>query len=138
MSLHQKLEIKCPQCGNEQDVSIWQSINATVDPEARQELLDGRVNLFHCSKCAYEAAIVTDLLYHDMKRQFWVRYHPFESLNKDGFFDYFTSQGEPKPDNDVEANAYIFQRPHIVFDMGELVRYIIFRERLFEHNNQWC
>jgi hypothetical protein len=71
-----------------------------------------------------------------MKRQFWVRYCPFEWLDKDGFFDYFTSQREAKTDSGPEANVYIFRPPHIVFDMGELVRYIIFRERLFEHNQR--
>ncbi len=136
MSVREPVEAKCPACGEETQVTVWRSINVAQDPEAKEMLLAGSVNVFRCPKCGYESLLDIDLLYHDMEKRFCVQYYPYERLSEDGFLTNFSVEGEPaievpggmrlKPDMDYMTH------PHIVFEMGELVRYVAFRDRLYE------
>jgi predicted RNA-binding Zn-ribbon protein involved in translation (DUF1610 family) len=136
MSVKEPVEAKCPACGDETQVTVWRSINVQQDPEAKELLLAGNVNVFRCPKCGYESLLDIDLLYHDMEEKFCVQYYPYERLSDDNFLANFSLEGEPalevpegmrlKPDMDYMAH------PHIVFELGELVRYVAFRDRLFE------
>ena len=79
------------------------------------------------------------LLYHDMRRQFLVQFHPFEALDAPEFFDEYDARGESvaalkmsrmAPGGGMEYAS----RVHVVFQMSELVRYVVFRERLHDHH----
>ena len=136
MSLRDSVTARCPKCGEEQEIQVWRSLNIGLDPEGRRQLLAGRVNVYDCGNCGTESLIDVDFLYHDSELELAVQYYPFERLSDDGFLANFTLAGEfsmelPGGDAVRERAAYLL-RPHIVFDMGELVRYVAFRERLFE------
>ena len=81
MSLESQTNVQCPKCGDNQAVTVWRSLNADVSPEAREDLLAGRINVFDCAKCECKAGLGVPLLYHDMRRQFLVQFHPFEALD---------------------------------------------------------
>ncbi len=72
MSLPITLDITCPQCSHPQQFQAWRSVNVTLDPELRDRVLSGSLNLFHCEECGTQAPVDTGLLYHDMERQFMV------------------------------------------------------------------
>lgn len=136
MSVKESIEAKCPQCGTDSQTTAWRSINTRLDPEARELLLANNVNVFRCPKCGYESLVDIDLLYHDPDRRFCVQFYPFERVGDDRFLENFTHDNEPAvrvPEgmNLPERMSYV-AHPHIVFDMGEMVRYIAFRERLDE------
>jgi RNA polymerase subunit RPABC4/transcription elongation factor Spt4 len=135
MSVTDSVEARCPACGAESQATVWRSINATLDPEAKTQLLAGIVNVFTCPKCRYESLLDIDLLYHDMEQGFCVQYYPYERLGDDGFLAGFGLDGRPRfsvPEGMVLSEADYFTRPHIVFELGELVRYVAFRDRLHE------
>ncbi len=133
MSVRETVEARCPACGEESTVTVWRAINATLDPDARELLLAGSVNVFTCPKCRYESLLDIDLLYHDMERKFAVQYYPFERLADDSFLAAFDSTGRLlRPEYELPEAAEYLLRPHIVFELGELVRYVAFRERLHE------
>jgi hypothetical protein len=125
-------EIECSHCGLKQEVNIWESINVSVDPDLKQRLFQGLINVFKCQKCEKDTFISVPLFYHDMERRFCVQFFPFDWLEDDGLLsDAFTREGE--------LNTALFQLPdtpddmkrtHIVFDMDELLRYVVFREKL--------
>jgi predicted RNA-binding Zn-ribbon protein involved in translation (DUF1610 family) len=136
MSVKEQVEAKCPSCGEETQVAVWRSINTAQDPDAKELLLASEVNVFSCPRCGYESLLDIDLLYHDPERRFCVQYYPYERLSDDGFLSHFTTAGSPlldiPPGVRLNADLSYLARPHIVFELGELVRYIAFRERLFE------
>jgi hypothetical protein len=132
MSIEQPVELECPDCHDKQVTTVWSSINVQGNPEAKQELLDGKVNVLHCRKCGNQATIAADLLYHDMEKQFWVQYLPFEQAMSTNLLEFFSPEGEIRSENPGPKGGYISRPPHIVFHMGELVRYVLFRDRLFE------
>lgn len=128
-------KVQCPCCSNEQKNDVYESINVTLNPELKQKFLNADINIFICEKCREKSFINAPILYHDMEKRFCVQYYPSESLNDDGFFTQFTSDGriilEGIPQTLAESNEYL-TTPHIVFDMIDMIRYVAFRDRLHE------
>lgn len=138
MSSKDKHNVTCPQCGHEQETLVWNSINVTRDPELKQKLFNGELNVFKCNTCKHTGLINAPLLYHDMERKYCVQYYPQESLKEDSFLRQFSQEGKwsyEKIDNLTKmlpkGGAYL-ATPHFVFDMNEMIRYIKFRDRLFD------
>lgn len=72
MSLKQIVQFSCPYCNNKQPFTIWQSLNASVDPKARADLLEGKLLEFTCELCTKTVIVNSPLLYHDPVRQFMI------------------------------------------------------------------
>ena len=68
--------IRCPECGESDEFTIYESINVTNDPKLKQALLERELTTFACPKCRYEVQISSDLLYHDMRKKIfvWLKY----------------------------------------------------------------
>ena len=133
MSIREDRLVNCPKCDHEQLVMVWSSINASLNPEGRNKLFDGEINHFRCQKCAYESLIPIPLLYHDIDRKIAVHYFPPESMKKAEFLDQFDVHGKFQVAEEVGFDVpQHLQDVHVVFNMNELVSYVIFREMLLE------
>ena len=99
-------------------------------------MFDGQINLFRCPDCDFEGHIDVDLLYHDMQKELVVQYYPFASVDTPGLLRSFTPEGEWRTPLESRGPRYIRRPPHVVFDMYELMRYIIFRDRLSEGSEE--
>jgi hypothetical protein len=142
MSLRSPKQLDCPECGNIQTVDIWQSLNATIDLMARIDLFEGKINIFHCVSCGAKAQIGVPLTYHDMDRQFMVKYIPVDGLDDEGLSQTFNDDGTDREADQAlqimidrgnpELMPEYMRRPHIVLSLMELLTYIQFRERLFD------
>ena len=145
MSIETPLELECPSCSHEQTVMVWESLNADVSPEARESLFEGKINKFVCESCGAEAMISTALMYHDMKRRFVVQFFPFDAIDDAEFLERFQADGTDSivtnalglaQPRGMSLDVEYMRTPHIVFDMGELVRYVLFRERVFDSRQE--
>jgi hypothetical protein len=141
MSSKREEEVECPKCGRSQTVTLWEVIDAEPDPEARAALLEARVNRFDCPGCDFDALVPVPLLYHDRRRQFLAQYFPFGLLDEAEFVERFTADGRDRQVLARFEQALKAKKippgaepaePHVVFDMAELVRYVLFRERVFD------
>jgi len=141
MSIKREEEIPCPKCGKAQTVTIWESIDAEPDPEARTALFEARVNRFDCPACDFDALVPVPLLYHDRRRQFVVQFFPFGWLDEPKFVERFTADGRDRQVLERFELAMKAKKippgaepvePHVVFELPELVRYVLFRERVFD------
>ena len=134
MSLERTIAVRCPKCQTEDTAQVWESINASLDPEQKSALLEGNLNTFICRSCGTKFLIPVAFMYHDMERHICVQYYPFEALHKAEFFAHFAINGDisKKVSKGLHLPDYMRKR-QVVFDMAELVRYIVFRERLFEY-----
>ena len=138
MSMHSKDDVACAKCGHSQSIVIWQSLNASLDPDARADLLAGRINSFQCNSCGSTGILQVPLLYIDIPRVLIAWYHPPELLDHDSLSDAFDIYGSPHVHLlPLDYKGFI-PHIHVVFDMGELVRYVLFRERLYERNRYWA
>ena len=82
MSMESKETYTCPECGHEQECTVWHSLNGDMNPEAKQQLLDGTLFLSECSNCGRKSNLDYGILYHDMTNQTMVYYVDEESVNK--------------------------------------------------------
>ena len=80
MSVSLTEKIACRFCQHEQDFTLWQSVNATVDPELKDKLMSGELMTFTCQSCQQVAEVVWPLLYHDMERNLMVHIRLDEQL----------------------------------------------------------
>jgi len=132
MTRCESYRIKCPLCGNKIRVILWDTINATLSPKKREELVQGKINVVECPSCKKTFKVSKSLLYHDMARNFMVWYYPFESTKHRSFFVEFSADGNLE-DNVGLAKDEIpeyMKNVHYVFSMDEMIRYILFREKL--------
>jgi hypothetical protein len=127
-------EIECSHCGSKQNVTFWESIDVSVDPDLRQRLFQGLINVFKCQKCEKETFISVPLFYHDAEKEFCVQFFPVDWLQDESLLlDAFTGEGELSTALfQLQETSDYMKRTHIVFDMDELLRYIVFREKLYE------
>jgi GNAT superfamily N-acetyltransferase len=140
MTKKQEKELPCPACAAKVTTTVWSSLNVTLNPEAKADLLKGEINLFRCASCGFEGPLPVPLLYHDMDNRFMVQYLPAEALEDGSFYNVFTSDGrlDLGIDDASEASPFAQLFPllmgdfHVVFSMEELARYVTFRDRLRE------
>lgn len=135
MSSHERLEVECPSCRAKQDIIIWKSINVTRDPEIKEQLFTGKINYFTCKSCDFEGFISAPLVYDDMENKICINYVPVEYLEDEEYLiQSFTPEGGIRlnlPDDTAHiADTDYFRHAHIVFSMAELIRYVLFRDRL--------
>jgi uncharacterized protein YbaR (Trm112 family) len=138
MSIERPVVLSCPECRQTRAVVVWESLNADVSPAARALLLQGKINVLECEACGQTFPIAAPLLYHDMSRRFLVQFYPFEAVEGADFLARFDRDGrdtafiEPAGIMPAVDGLGYMKNPHIVFGMAELVRYVLFRERVFD------
>jgi len=138
LSIQEQREITCPNCGQKQTMTIFNSLNISLNPEHKNDLFAGKINRFNCQHCAHNSLIPVPFLYHDMDRKFAVHYFPATAIKKASFLKQFNMDGSMRVSPEelkFEPPEYMFH-VHVVFDMNELINYIIFREILLEYHQQ--
>lgn len=88
MSLNAKQNVKCPQCSQMSETTVWNSITVKDSPDLKQDLLHGKVNMFRCPSCSYSALMPAPMLYHDEEKRLMISFSPCSNaLLKNQLFD---------------------------------------------------
>jgi hypothetical protein len=135
MSQVHTYSMTCPHCGHDQQVEVWNALNISVNPELRYKLFNAEINVFVCEICDHKALINVPLLYHDVQRRYGVQYYPPDSLKNEQFLEQFTDQGKMDLSRihiSSKAEGHYLTDPHIVFDLNEMLRYIDFRDKVYD------
>lgn len=126
MSTRKTYPIRCPQCGHNQNVELYDSINVAQQPELKQALFENRLNRVVCEACDANFRIDKPLLYHDADRNILIHWMPDAGVTRDEILDEFDKSMEELrgslPD-DMEH-----PRVRLVFDRVELVELIFLIE----------
>lgn len=132
-------QINCPVCDALQTAITWSEIDAVDDPAARDALFTGDLNAFDCRECGYAGQIVTPLSYRDRLRRFCIQYYPQEMLDDD---EWLATMATGTPVAELAALPAVLREqsqyllhPHVVFDLDEMLRFIVFREKLWDLQN---
>ena len=75
MSVTGTVQVKCPACGLERAFQLVQSINTRSDPEAKERLLAGELDVLACS-CGKRTQLAANLLFHDPDAEYWCQVCP--------------------------------------------------------------
>lgn len=73
-----KIQTSCPRCKTPVTVDVDQIFDMNVDPQAKQRLLSGQVNVIHCPNCGYDGMVGTPIVYHDPEKEFLFTFVPSE------------------------------------------------------------
>ena len=69
MSLSEEQPITCPGCNATSVARIHRSVNVTMEPALKEQLLTGRLFGFACPSCGRVSRVVhPELVYHDVRR----------------------------------------------------------------------
>ena len=109
--------VVCPMCGELGKAEIYTSVNATVNKEQRDKVLDGELFAWKCPACGYSARLTYPVLYNDMKNRFMVYMIPkidrFQLCDKELEEKYSNVRGINKrvvPDfNSFKEKIFIFE-----------------------------
>jgi hypothetical protein len=122
MSAQKTYNIRCPQCGHQQKVELYDSINVTQQPELKTALFENRLNCVLCGSCESAFRIDKPLLYHDPGRNILIHWMPDTAVSREEILDEFDKSMEELRavlPEDVEP-----PRVRLVFTRAELVELI--------------
>lgn len=71
--------VNCPACGTAFQTPVEQVLDVRIDPEARQRMLSGAVNVSRCPSCGTAGALNLPFLYHDPEKETALLYLPMEA-----------------------------------------------------------
>ena len=73
--------ITCPKCKHNGELKMYESVNVSLDPKLRDEVLSGHIFEWVCPQCGETLSVRYDLLYHDMAKEFQIYYSPANCLS---------------------------------------------------------
>lgn len=76
MSLLIEEEILCPQCKLPIQAELWSILNVREDPELKDLLVGGEINMVECSACRHIFYAEHFLIYHDPDNEFMAFVYP--------------------------------------------------------------
>jgi transcription elongation factor Elf1 len=76
MSQKSTYQINCPQCGQMQDVELFDAINVSEHPDLRQKLMTNQLQMVTCEYCEFQFSVDKPLLYHDTDNHFMIYWIP--------------------------------------------------------------
>ncbi len=72
-------KVTCPACGRPFQTPVEQILDARVDPEAKQRMLSGFVNVAMCPACGAGGSLNLPFIYHDPDKEVALLYLPLEA-----------------------------------------------------------
>ncbi|MCD8391311.1 MAG: CpXC domain-containing protein [Firmicutes bacterium] len=153
MSINNKQNVRCPKCGQLNDITVWNSITVKDSPDLKEDLLKGRVNIFRCSVCAHTAIMPTPLLYNDEDKKLMISFSPCDDpLKKDKLYSEIKSSskasGELKRFEGynlrfvTDFNAFL--EKILIFDLDlndkviEVIKFMILSQEIEKSNRRVC
>ena len=73
-----RIQTSCPRCRQPIVADVEQIFDLNNDPQAKQKLLGGMVNIARCQSCGYEGPLSTPIVYHDPEKELLLTYFPSE------------------------------------------------------------
>ena len=70
MSTSHEVSYRCPYCGRDFSVTVYDSVNAQNDPELRERAMSGDLFRHSCPHCKTDFMIQNPLVYSDPERKF--------------------------------------------------------------------
>lgn len=72
------VQITCPACSTQFRTNLYTVIDVAQQPELKQALLAGQLNLAVCPNCGFASMLGSPLVYHDPAKQLCLVYFPQE------------------------------------------------------------
>lgn len=122
-----KIQTSCPRCRKPIMAEVEQLFDLNANPQAKQQLLSGGMNMAHCPSCGYEGMLSTPIVYHDPDKELLLTYFPVEMglpvNEQEKMIGPLINQVVNKLPNE-KRKAYLF-RPQTMFTYQTMVEKIL-------------
>ena len=129
MAAPRPLTITCPECSTSQEVRVWASVNVTLYPHLKQEVIERRINTIECTSCKEKLFEDLPLLYHDTPKCLAIQYLPRSTVES---ADYFRGLGKDGSNLPSTGQPYSMpehlRKPIYVFSISGLSIYVQFMD----------
>ena len=71
-------QVPCPNCKQTIVADINQLFDVNLDPQAKDQLLSGQVNVVNCPHCGFQGSLTTPMVYHDGSKELLLTFFPQE------------------------------------------------------------
>lgn len=119
MSNEITLDAVCPNCGFQQKVQVWGSVNSDLNPELKTRLMEGELNSYTCQQCSELIQLGVATLYHDMTR---------------GYMIYLLHDQEQHKQAEKDLAGFIAMLPNYCFRFVDQEIHLVEKIRIFEDN----
>jgi hypothetical protein len=120
MSAHNEIDVECEQCGEKFKGVIWTAINAVQDPELKDLLVGGELNILFCPKCSYTFFYEHFLLYQDPRLKLVAYVYPPEQEDQRNDLEVLMQRGFEEAQAAFDAKDRLPYRPTLFFGLDEL------------------
>ena len=126
MSKVRKITVDCPTCGKQFDTTLWDSLNADLDPAEKKKLISGKFFFATCTHCGKEHPMSYPVLYHDMTNKVMIQLALSEEEAED-FIEAIDIRDEQENWESLAAKGYRYrcvksvnelQEKALLFDSG--------------------
>lgn len=121
-------QISCPRCQSPMIADVHQVIDVGQQPELKQRLLSGQINVAVCPSCGAAGQLSTPIVYHDPKHELFMLYVPTEmdmnQMEREQWIGRLTRQ--------VVDNLPPEQRKGYLFQPQQIINMETFMEKVLE------
>jgi hypothetical protein len=121
-------QISCPRCQSPMIADVHQVIDVGQQPELKQLLLSGQINVAVCQNCGAAGQLSTPLVYHDPEHELFMLYipgeMPMDQVEREQWIGRLTRQ--------VVDNLPPEQRKGYLFRPQEIINMETFMEKVLE------
>ncbi|MCG3203707.1 MAG: hypothetical protein KCHDKBKB_00379 [Elusimicrobia bacterium] len=121
MSYLVEQETVCPHCSYPNQAEIWSVINVQLDPELRDLLLGGEINMIECVSCKEIFYAENFVLYHDPSTQLMAFVYPQSYANDKSRWESKTLADFSHTQSTVPEAERLTYQPVTLFGMDALV-----------------
>jgi hypothetical protein len=124
MSVLIEKEVPCTYCRFPNAVEIWSIINVKEDPELRDLLLGGELNMAECGSCKKVFFAENFLLYHDPNAELLAFVYPYAARSEKATYEEKTRLDFENLKALSESSASFSYTPVTFFGFDELIHVI--------------
>jgi hypothetical protein len=97
MTLFHKELVSCPHCLNEEEITVWDQLDAQSDPDLKEKLLRKELQVFDCRNCGRRHLLAHPMLYRDDDKKLVIWCDPAVKALAAGFESSELSKKLPAP-----------------------------------------
>lgn len=124
MPFLQKEKANCPTCGEELEFEVWTFIDVGQEPELRERLLRGEINVTCCPSCGEQTLLLMPLIYNDPAEEMLAFLIPHQLGLTERAWHAMVESMENTIQALLESDEEYLLRPYIVSDLMELGKLI--------------
>jgi len=121
MSTFNDIDIECPECGEKYRGTVWVGVHAGQDPELKDLLLGGELNLVSCPECAQVAFQEHFLIYQEPAADLVAYVYPEGQRESETELRRLMLSGFQEAQGQMPAKYHLDYEPVLMFGLESLI-----------------